>query len=666
MACDRGIILLISCYSDGEATSEEAARAIAHLEHCAECRKLLEEWREQRRMFEWTYTIEAPEETRAEWLEEPARKETRMSITEKIYRTPIWGRRSLVWMGALAATVIIGFVIHHFAAAPQFLKVGTQIAAGIQTQTVRMEGDIQLKVGPGSKISRIDDKSIRLDKGWVTASVRHGSGLRVLTRRLEVIDQGTRFEVGTRQALDYVLVEEGLVSVRKGNYRRQVNAGQALIARDQGEPSVTALPKAESGSDAGTPLGKQNSVFTPQNGEQLDWNEGLQRLAARFPDARWQPSELISEVSKTKGMRFSCTIAPVSGLRDGLREHFVDIAQAMAGERIDSENWEIPVCLIQVNGIATTPELPGDVYYVRLIPKDGAVVWRLSGSTGSQADYPLDIRTDKGHISWAMGIAQEGSTIYTPNDKVKYMKSIWLYEWPGDAKPALSLSMDLDNQAALESQKDERAMLSEVARRVPKGVDWEHGSSDLLYLDRDRKHRFLIAWNDDAGRQLCRLSDLAKQGRGGSAILGALATDVPLEEPKVGMGIYLLSFVLRSDSKTPRLELTTPDIQNVASWGAPALALRNSKPEKDEGGGSSWIPDSLPGYGTVNIHYSTKVAYSDDSSYQRTFPFLFQVTGRPDDRSTRKISRNTPTGASASVRTPTGVWAQGLIRVRKP
>ena len=650
-------MLLISSYADGEATPEEAAHAKAHLEHCGECRQSVEQWRGQRAMFEWAYTAELLEDTKTEWQDAPVGKGKRMSIAERLSIFPIWARRppTWAWAGALAVAIVAGFAIHYIATLPPFLKIGTQMAAGRASESARMEGDTELKLGPNSKISRIDDRTIRLENGWVNASVPHGSRLRVLTRRMEVLDQGTRFEVGTGPKLDYVIVEEGSVSVSKGKATRRVSAGQVLTAQDEGEPSVASLPDEQpEDENSGASLTRQDSAFAPCDAQSLDWQEGLERLASRFPDLRWSGGT-VGGCMESNGIEYRHSISTMIGLKSGLREHFAEIAEALSGGTVDSGDWEIPVALIQVSDVIT-PELPGDVYYVQLVCRDGEIVWRFTGSMGSQDDYPLMA----GQVHWlTSGSGGGGEGVvgrlryrtywkYAAGKPTVVDMTIWSADWPVRFWPMLGLRMS--GTPIAQSQADRQALLAEVANRVSKtaGLNLKDRYPKLLYLDPERRHRILIAWNDDAGKELCRVSDLAKQGLGGSVTLAALATDVPLEEPKAPAGIYLLRFVLPGASRPPYLEIGAPDLRGAAAWGKSSHALQASMPADSSVGENSWHPDSLPGYGAVKLSFITKGADHN------AFPFRFQVVGRPDDRShTSKLN-------------PTEVWAEGWIRVKKP
>ncbi len=217
MACDRKTLLLISCYADGEATPEEAEIAARHLAECAGCRKLVGEWQGGRQMLEWACAFEVPEEVKLEDGQMAAAQRTTGRIR-------VWPRLKWNWRlaGALAAVVAIGLAAYWSVTLPPILPVGRTVATRRVEQAVRVGSSVHLTVGPDSKVARIDDRSIKLAKGWVAADVRHGFGFTVVTNRFSVHDQGTRFRVGASPEFDWVTVEEGAGT---GPGRRYQQAG---------------------------------------------------------------------------------------------------------------------------------------------------------------------------------------------------------------------------------------------------------------------------------------------------------------------------------------------------------------------------------------------------------------------------------------------------------
>lgn len=650
MACNKEILILISAYADGESTHEETASAVLHLADCAECRNLVKEWQAQRQMLEWAYMVELSTELGIADIERLAGENKQMVHTGRISRLRLGLMPHWNWArsGIIAALLVMAFTAYHYISTPPMMNVGTPMESNIRPMTVRVDGNVQLRLGPDTIARRTDSSSIRLDKGWASVSVRHGNSFRIITDRMEVSDRGTVFQVGTGPVLDYVMVEEGEVSVAKGGAHRRVGAGQILIAQDKGQPIVASLPRVAPGKGH-SPLSPPNGSdhFTPTDSRSLDWSDKYNRLAQRFPEAGMGNGKG-GGASSQYGLETWYYFSMNSNFQYRLSEHYQDIAQAMAGGKIENGKWEIPVGVMFVHDISSVPGLSGDMFYVRLVPKDGSIVWRLDGLDGSHADIPLifgKLDRASGHSSYSEGHLLNHSLTTLENGR-KYSLIHQISAWPGELKPILKLTMG--STPLEESHRAEYAMLDEVARKVGKPIsDFREarGMSTLLYLDPGRKHRILIAWFD-TGSELCRLNDLIRQNRGGSATLGAISTDMPLSEPNVGPGIYLLRLVAIDASQSPYFEITEPDMRYVPAWHGTSFRLPNDPNERGEGKGT-WSPGLVSPYksdsGNVNIEYETS------SANENGFPFGFGVTGRPDGK----------IGVDKT-------WAKGWIRVKKP
>jgi hypothetical protein len=129
-------------------------------------------------------------------------------------------------------------------------------------------------------------------------------------------------------------------------------------------------------------------------------------------------------------------------------------------------------------------------------------------------------------------------------------------------------------------------------------------------------------------------------------------SDVPLLEPRVDQGIFLLKFVQPSQKQSPHLELV-----ELSSLKTSALV---KKTIQDNSGGYGWIPESLPGYGVMSLSYNPK------PERRGGYPIQFQITGRPDDWSTRKIVKQTATGTETRFVNPSKVWVEGWVNVSAP
>lgn len=644
MTCDQKILQLISCYADGETTPEESKQAAEHLEKCAGCRKMLNEWREQRQLLEWAYTLKLPDEIGIDI----SGQEKYMNTVSVVSDKPCHIHWSFRWAFAGVIAIIMAFVIYHFAMLPPFFD--KNIATGHSIEKTRVANGITLEVGPDSTITRLGERSIKLDRGWVKAFVRHGDGFQIFTRRMRIEDKGTVFNVATSRDIDCVTVEEGIVTVENSGKTHEVKAGEAAIARDGMKLAVNSFPASdEEENEKGSLIGESKTKYEPKNSDDLDMEEGLRALAQRFPDAR--------EISSTEGFssisssdtatRYYLQLRHTPLLRNNLRKHYLEIAQAMAGKPID-QDWEIPVEYILIGGTVKPFKLPAGVYYIRIISTNGKVVWRLSDAEGNDADIPISWSKYDGKSNGTASYGSSGSIACSTYSRTGQPIEITmqLLDWPGEYKPSLTLS--LQGASISDYRQTENKIIAQVENAAAsirgfKISDFRYPY--ILYLNPNRTRRIIVIWNNNAGKDLCRLINQVKHGNRGSVILGAMATDEDLLEPNVKAGAYLLKFVISSMSAPPHIEFVA---NNGNKW-----KLNNSDTDSY---GSAWTPDSLPGYGKV------KLSYSYLNSHKPGFTFEFKVIGRPDDLSTRDIRKGTET----TWKEPTKVWASGCIRIRKP
>lgn len=653
MTCDNNTLLLISSYVDGETNPEETLIAESHLEQCAQCRRLVETWQRQREMLEWAYTCNMPEQVDSEWQKSFVSGVKKMPIVDRLTRPfrnavrPV----SLAWAMVLMLVVIIGLGIRHFTLAP-YLGIGDKIISSKSFQSARMDNGIQLKIGPNSKVVRVGEKSLRLEKGWIYASVRHGSGLKIFTRRLEVRDQGTKFRVGTGDKLDYVIVDEGMVAAYKGKNISVVTAGKALLAADKGRPQVVSLPMdSDSDNQQGQPL-IQESPFIPSSALDLDWREGLERLSKRFPNLRWSGDVGGGTNTQENGIEIRASVGSMANIKSGVRDHFVDIVQAMAGDRVDSDGWEMPVGFIQTSTILTNRKLPGDVYLIRLICKGGSIVWNLTGSNGTELELPFfnSFSRDSKRFS-SSGDGGSGLLNYSHtswHDITNF--SLKIACWPGDMKPTLNLT--LEGVPRTTTQPEIADFMTQITNQTAKMQGYQNSYyGNLLYLDRNQKHGIVICWNKNADKDISQLLDNLKQGKGGSAMLGAVATDSSLEEPKLPAGVYLLKLIASDNTKKPYIEIIRPNVNGIkiALRSTPMTRLEKKSVEFNN---ISTHEISLA-YGKMNLCYGVK------SAEQGSFSFHFGIMGDHDMFAHNKVRRTMWSN-------PDKVWAEGYIRVKEP
>ncbi|MHB9107143.1 MAG: zf-HC2 domain-containing protein [Armatimonadota bacterium] len=666
MTCDREMLLLISAYADREATPEEAERAAEHLASCTGCRKMVEQWQGHQQLFTWAYTREITDGCSADELirqagkEQPMTEQTAPRIVMQERTMKHISPRRWAWAAALAAGLLIALLAYQIITSTMFLNIGQDIVTAASPKETRVTLDVDLTIGPNSTVRRIDARTIRVEKGWVAATVRGNSGITVATPRMTVTDRGTKFHAGTGAKADYVTVEEGAVDAVVDGTMHQVRAGEALLARNSGalQPLMVTAENPEQ-PEGNSLLNIAQSTFMPRREEELDWYEGLRRLAARFPNIHLASGLNTGMTDCGNDTDFVTKIWDVTSFRKELRAALPQIARTLAGGQQAAKSWEVPVTVMQLIGITSPPGLADDVYLVCLVPRDEGISWRFTGSQGNELFFPVhfevpqsEVRIDNNKVLQAV---YSCSTVH-PGNVRDHVEKFLLMHWPGDAKPLLEFRVQGPQQLGI--WQKERTMLAETARQCTdiSGLSLKFPHSDLYYLDPQRKAWVLLGWNDNAGEQLCRISDQKKQGHGGSVILGVMVTNQPLVRPATDAGTYLVRMVQPASEKTPHIELSSLDGKPVLAWGDSSCPLTTEAPEKHHQSSSGVSTDTPPEYGTVDLRCSVMAAR--DNGY----PLQFQVIGRPDDKTTRPIKK----GNSTSWRIPTKTWAEGWIRIKKP
>lgn len=640
MACNPEMLILISSYADGETTPEETTRAKEHLETCTECRKMVEEWQRERQLMEWAYTFELCDQVVVKGSKtNSAQGGIHVSVVETALPRRSTFRISwcVAWakVGAFAAAAsIITFTTYSFLNMP--CKLNTKLATTWRTQNVRVANGINLKVSPNTLINRIDQHTIKLVNGRIMASVTHGTGFKVLSNRIEVLDMGTEFEVITGKKGDCVIVQKGKVTVKEGELSYDLKAGQVFTVQDGIDGSVGVLPSIAR-HDNDSSLDCTATIFSPIKCEELEVRAAFKQLASLFPEAKkctWGMTggEMLDQA-------WWLGVGNAAETAEGLNRHFSDIAQAYAGGETRS-NWKLPAFFIYIYGAKQPVELPKDLYFVWLVSKDGKLAWRLCGSSGIEADVPvvfgsLDNKCNAGGNCSSIDCTSVDYSYDSRPDACEL--TVRLSDWPGDRKPALGLK--LNSLPAEEADKAKFEACNELIRQVSgiDGLTLARPRSSLLYLDEEGKHRIYTAWNTKAGIQLCKLSDAIKRGIGGSVIIGAINVDVPLTEPKAKPGTYLLNMVASGKSKSPYIELVTPDMRKVATLTVVA--------DRREGGYMiEQSAEPLPGYGILNFDLWA------NSEKNGSLSFGFRVMKDAD--------RDPSKGYDA--------WAEGWIKIKKP
>lgn len=629
MACNQETLILLSRYANDEATPEEQARASAHLQGCAGCRDLVEDWRGQRQLFVWANTLKLPELSPTT-LREVAERENPMSVPQRTSRRITWPRFRInraFASASMAAVVTVGLV--YIYAARNSLTT-PRLAAGATifhtAQTVRVYNGATLEVASNTRLTRLGENRVRLDAGWLRARVRRGGGLRISTSRLDVRDIGTVFQMNAGAAQDSVLVEEGEVSAVCSGKAYSVGGEHILLASAKGDVELARFPRYNPAEDdPGTPLVNNTQAFTPETADGLDWDEGLARLAARFPDARtcgtsggnirWPlPND-------DKGVRFYNALA--QGVRKGLRAHMAEIAAVQAGALAGPEGWSFPVAYLVVDNVSEPAGLPADAYQVDMLSTGGRLFWRFRGSRGADVETPLRFEGPSAFRVGCDGSSTSSSLtsrhFLFENERGAFTSAIQLSDWPGKFKPTISLELlPTPNQDGAG-----RGMLKEAIRQtadVP-NLDIHGNDPTVLCLDAQRSRRMLLAHNKLAGRQMDALVSGGKTIRAGSVLMGVLMTDAAWAMPSLPAGTYLLWWTVTRPGAAPQWAVSPPGTKQMVYLTPDKVKISNT-----EGGlrsdWSIWFQPSREGRAIPDVTVQTRVC----SERSDGFPFEYHAS----------------------------------------
>lgn len=225
MACDHKTLKLLSIYVDGEAGPAEAAQAEAHLQTCHECQSVVREWQRGLEMLDWAYRRSLPDDVAEPVFEppiaQPAPSRRRWTLALPDLRIPVFAAVSLLiaLMGFLAYRQIVSVP-----------TLGRMLVTSQRAQTILVAAGIRVRLEPDTEVARLGDRAISLAYGTINAKVTGEPGFTIRTRKLEIVDEGTMFEVHSDPKTDRVTVKEGRVLVREGNSEYHVGAGETLTS----------------------------------------------------------------------------------------------------------------------------------------------------------------------------------------------------------------------------------------------------------------------------------------------------------------------------------------------------------------------------------------------------------------------------------------------------
>jgi hypothetical protein len=157
------------------------------------------------------------------------------------------------------------------------------------------------------------------------------------------------------------------------------------------------------------------------------------------------------------------------------------------------------------------------------------------------------------------------------------------------------------------------------------GLEVENGvtglGGSLIYLDPQRKHSVFQIWNHKAKERLSQAARVGSSGSPARAAIGAISTSVPLGDPALPRGVYVIWWVRQDERAKPYIELSTPDDKRRArlpDWTG-----------EDQGGGTCFLSD-IPGLGSVFLRYWITEVPGDSSNY--AFGLGLSPNGIPDDK----------------------------------
>lgn len=563
MNCNAGTRLLISRYADGETRGEETARAAKHLESCASCRRLVAEWQDQRGVFAWAHTRALPEggDVMAMVHSHTNRSPTAVPRRPRI-APPSRPARRWAWAAAAALAAVVVAGLSYQASLPPMLA---HAATGREAPTVRLASGARLELGPDTEVTRLGEREVRLDRGWLRASVNSGP-ITVHTRRMEVRDIGTRFQVSTGQKADTVFVEAGAVEVRRGGARATVARDQLLTAEDDANLDPAGFPAWTKEEDEPGQRPAPDTPFAPDSAEGLAWQAGLRALATRYPDLRTAGGSGGSSYTED-GREYAVRFQTLSGVRAGLRAHLPGLAAWMAGDGSHLGAWSVPVAALSLPGSSADGTVPAGTYLLRLLAKGGDLAWTLEQGGNAiviPASRAPEIR------SGSFTESPTGRAAVGIEDGGRHALMVQLLDWPGALKPTLRLPLAGRSVAEARADLAPRLTALQTATSGVNGFEARTESSSVYYLDPARKHYLLWAENragGTGGRYLAR---------GSSWLVAALRSNLAWETPRLAPGTYLLWLVWPAREARPHWEMRTVD--GARRWMLPVSRRLATEP----------------------------------------------------------------------------------------
>ena len=408
---------------------------------------------------------------------------------------------------------------------------------------------------------------------------------------------------------------------------------------------IINLAKSENDESLGQPLYDSKKPFAPSSDIEMDLKEGLRLLGNRFPYLRKGGNGGSSE-SSDKRISYGLGLTDLTNTKVSLKKHFEELLLSYAGDQINSNDWEIPIAIIHFTTGSVNPRLPIDVYYLRIVPANGKLVWRFSGSRGNQINMPIIWKkkiSDKYNYLKLGDLRVSGSLRYGVDLKTKSTKIICLQNWAG-FNPTCVIELQGIPTAISHKNANEMAATLPISYRTG-DFDASKSSPELLNLDQSRKKKLLINWNYNSGFEIYKLID---SGKSGYVDVAAIVSDQPLIQPDINYNSYILRVELQSSKNKPIFKIIPIRNQVITKE---SFTLQNNKDSANRG----WYPQVPKGRSDIRVIYGISPAENG------SMPLAFGISGI----SARKVSVHQENGSTIPQEYPE-VWVSGQVLIKQP
>ena len=646
MAIEKEIMVLLSSYADDEISKDELLKHIPSIERDTEHGKQIESWKEQRELMKWAYSNIIPRRPSIQWQNQLIQRIT--NIENKKRR-----KNPMIAIGIVLSLLII-FSIYKFFTRPYLLRVGETITTVSHQLNAKTENGAEFIVGPFSRFTRNTVEDFTIDQGYVRASVESEPTIGITAKHFKLTGQNINVLIGTGPKLDYAAVENGRVVVNNQVSNVTVNRGYAITANNNKETFVSEFSDENENlnrNEDGVRLADVKSEFMPGRIEDSSWNEGIKALADEIPNLRLIPNKMSNSYISENNRSYQINYAPLYNLQNRIKNHFTEIMRILQGEKININEWDIPIGLLQIK--SETKDIPAGIYSISLFSKENKIKWRLQGTQEKEIILPVTL-TDYDAKSSA-SIAFEGD-MYPSG---KYNKYFVLSYWPAKAKP--SFSFELKGKQDIQDLSEKQIIYEKLSKQLAgiKDFNLKDSKSYLFYLDSAHINHLTMIWNGNANKKLYQINDMLQKDSKAEIILAAIQVDSQIAEPSTDLKVCLLKLFMTDSSVTPRLRLSPLIEKNDENSDPFRLMLRNEINGSDKYKGefiNIWNPNPIENKSKISFEVTSIVKNNDE------FLLRFQIRGNPNE----KLFRLTDKDKKAFVQDPIKVWTEGWISVANP